>query len=521
MIDALGRAHSAGDVEAARKIAAMIQGAPPQAQPAAAPAEKPGLMASISQAMTGNITFAKAMAQGLPGIGGWTDELAAKAITALHGGDEEQNRRDYMAPVEAMPAGRRTAAELAGGVAGGVGLAAALPATVASIPAALATATGLGAIEGAGRNQDDRAEGALGGAASGLAGGTFGLAAGHLIARGGHALANQIRAAMGRPQNPFTGPVGQGAQQVLRESAETGARVNPGAPALTAAQPLAEQPLMEAAGRSVLAGGGKNAATLAGVGKQIIERGQAEKKAAGELYQSVLGIPAMSAKTRAADVVQAPLVSSQRVQDLLDNNKHVQRAMKRTADNLAFQNIAPTNLARLQAVKADLAAKARTLAKKSSVQSDGVRQAADELDQALADAVPHYREVTERYAKAAAAAQAKKTAGEAMGGKKTFIPIEDKRSLIRMLHNLVSGSVQGAMIRGGVGASVETSGALIRRTQGKIAERIVDILKETDPAKIQAAIAALNKDTTGRPLRPALVFQGPNALAAWQREEQQ
>ena len=88
LIDALDRADAAGDEAAAREIAAMIQGPPgdvtaPITSPqASAPPQDEGFLAQVKNAMVGGVTTSKAMAQGLPGVGTWTDELASKAIAA-------------------------------------------------------------------------------------------------------------------------------------------------------------------------------------------------------------------------------------------------------------------------------------------------------------------------------------------------------------------------------------------------------------------------------------------------------
>jgi len=262
-------------LEDARAFSAEIRrltgqaGAQPQAQ--AAPQQEDGFLAragrSISDAMVGSITTSKAVAQGLPGIGTWTDELAGQAISAIHGGDAEQARKDYMAPVEAMPAGRRLAAELVGGVVGSAPLAG------LGLPASLAAATGLGAASGAGANESDRAKGATAGGITGLAAGVLAPAIGGAASSIGSRVANVARSIMGKPTNPFVGGGSGAAQRTMRESIDNAKRAGFEAPTTDA--PLLAQPAGVPAARRVLNRGETAAADLVGAARGAADESRA------------------------------------------------------------------------------------------------------------------------------------------------------------------------------------------------------------------------------------------------------
>ena len=838
--EALVAAHKAGNREHAAVLARAYEDA--KAKEAAAPAEKPGFVDQMREGLAGSLVTSRAMAQGIPGVGGWTDELYGKLRSMIDGGDAEQHRRDYMAPVEAMPAGRRTAAELVGGVAGGIGLAAALPATVASVPAALATGTFLGAVEGAGRNQDDRAAGALLGTGVGLVGGAAGLAGGHAIAKYGHPVANFLRRIAGKAENPFTGTAGNAARETLLESAERMGNRNPGEGVWTAEAPLGLQRAAAPAAMTVAHGGGKPADRLGAAGAEWMAQGQgqlddvakdvarrgslmategrnaqdvaerviglrgekltkqgddilygAEKalrdratvladegqgkvaSAAGALastgkdvgkqgvrnagrgYQD-LGITPVGVDSTVEDVVQGATLKTARLDALIDGSEDIQRVLAEQGKDLLWQNVPANNVNRLHDIRTSLAHRARAannaadpdralagrLSRLSKEMADAIdealpgykdvaanyrqtiglknardlgygfdsrkitREALDEIPpderaEAIAGMAERFRElispvggdalppntlnstiarlkkrmapvfggdskavdafvatvregseqikasqIAARAAKPALAsadprrlgdelapafpqketldaflktigagqkkvalgkqatsmaggrigtddtmrlrdqmldifegnsaaadsmvkmltdaatnqragksamdlatkgitttkgldkaikplfgdetatvmaavekAISKVNAGMAAGGMSDVPVLEAKKSILRWVHNLVSGSLTGAATRGGIGGVAAITDKMVRRTEGEAAKRIVDVLTEMDPKKIEAILKFMNTDTTGRPLRPLTVFNGPNALAAWQREEQQ
>lgn len=263
--DALVAAHRAGDANHAAVLARAYEEA--KTREASAPAQDEGffdrLGREIKDGMVGGITTSKAMAQGLPGVGTWTDELAGQAISALHGGDAEQARKDYMAPVEAMPAGRRLAAELAGGVVGSA------PMAALSIPAGIATAAGLGAVSGAGANQENRAQGAVAGGLTGLVAGAVAPVVGSVAARYGNRAVNAVRSLLGKETNPFVGPGGQAAQKTIKKSIDLSKRAGFDAPTTDA--PLLAQPAGVPAARRVLNRGEEAAADLIGAAKGVAD----------------------------------------------------------------------------------------------------------------------------------------------------------------------------------------------------------------------------------------------------------
>ena len=337
LIDALDRADAAGDEAAAREIAAMISAS---SQPSApAPQQNEGffdrLGREVKEGLVGNITTSKAMAQGIPGVGTWTDELAGKVITALHGGDEEQNRKDYMAPVEAMPAGRRIAAELAGGVVGGAPLAG------LGVLGGLGAATVLGAASGAGAAAPGgRLLGGAVGAGAGALGGVLAPVIAGVGSSIGHRVANAVRSVAGKPTNPYVGRGGLAAQKTLRESIENSGIVGDAPPVAT--MPLVAQQPAVGASAAVLAGGGKPAATLVGAAKDIA-KDDAALKAAGEAYQTKLGIIPLSTATTPADVATSPTVSSNAISAILAN-KDMAPILRKISRDTAFEGIPENNL---------------------------------------------------------------------------------------------------------------------------------------------------------------------------------
>lgn len=280
--EAMTKAHAMGRMDDARVLAAEYKRltagvASPEATETAAPER--GLAGQVSDSMVGDLTAAKAMAQGLPFVGKWSDEAAGWLSSKIHGGDAEQARKDWMAPVEAMPAGRRMAAELAGGAVGSGVLALAAPAAFATVPAALATGVAEGAVSGAGANAENRGMGTIAGAGLGAVGGVLGTAGAGIISNLGRRVANAVRGAAGAPVSPFVGKGGAAAQKTLRESVENAAARGEAAPVTDV--PLIAQPAGTAAAKRVLAGGGENAARVAGVAREQSEAASEELARAG------------------------------------------------------------------------------------------------------------------------------------------------------------------------------------------------------------------------------------------------
>lgn len=469
----------------------------------------------IKDGLVGGITISKAMAQGLPGIGTWTDELAGQAISAVHGGDAEQARKDYMAPVEAMPAGRRLAAELVGGVVGSAPLAG------LGIPAAIAASTGLGAVSGAGAADGSPGSRLIGGAAGGAAGLAGGVLA-PVVAGTGASLLNRAanigRAALGKPTNPFVGRGGAAAQKMLRQSLENADAM--GVPPPTTAVPLVAQPAGIPAARGVVAGGQKPAAQVVGAAKRIADDNSA-LQAAGELYQSKLGIVPLSTATTPEDIAASPTVRSNAIAAILDN-KDMRPILAKIGRDVRFEGIEPDNLTFLHQAKAMLAERVRQARKSGKVTETAGRLGALEkrLGDAINAAAPGYKDVSSEYAQAAAARAAEKGAAKVAGADQKFVPVDVQGpGLARLAAEFISGSFPGVQTRAAIASGAHLVGAATKAARGAAARKLAAILTERDPDKIAMALQALRSDLTGKPYRWPIMYQGPNALQALAREE--
>ena len=282
--DALMAAHRAGNAEHAAMLARAYQDAKAREAQAAEPATVPqeeGFFdrfgREVKDAMVGNITTAKAVGQGL--TLNWGDEAAGWLMSKIHGGDAEEHRKAYMAPIEAMPAGRRLAAEVAGGVVGGAPLAG------LGIPASVAAATGMGVLSGAGANQEDRFKGAIAGGTAGLVAGAAAPVVSSVIARAAAPVANAGRRLLGMDVNPYVGRGGRAAQRTLRTSVDQANRAGFDAPVTDA--PLLAQPAGIGASRRVLSRGEDAAADLIGAARSVADE---SRSAIGDAAKAVGGI---------------------------------------------------------------------------------------------------------------------------------------------------------------------------------------------------------------------------------------
>lgn len=471
----------------------------------------------VKSAMVGNITTSKAVAQGLPGVGTWTDELAGKVITALHGGDEEQNRRDWMAPVEAMPAGRRFAAELAGGVIGGA------PLGGLGVLRGLAAATALGAASGAGAADGNEPGGRLLGAGIGAGAGAAGGVLAPMVAGAASAIGNRVanvaRSVMGKPTNPYIGRGGLAAQKTLRESVENSGLVGDAPPVTT--MPLVAQKPAAGASAAVLAGGGKPAASLVGAAKAA-SRDDAALKAAGEAYQTRLGIVPLTTATTPQDVLASPTVNSNAISAVL-GNKDMAPILRKIARDPAFDGVPENNLTLLHQAKAMLAERVRAAKKTGKITETAGRlgRLHKQLEDALDAAVPGYKDVSREYAEASATRTAQKEAAKLAGSEKKFVPVEAAGpGIARLLAESVSGSLPGVQVRGAIATSAHAAQAAAKAAKGAQARKLVEILTEKDPEKIAMALRMLREDLTGKQFRWPMMYQGPNALQAWARDEE-
>lgn len=514
LAERLYQKHYAGKIAREDFDAKFLGAVPPPAGGPTDPPQEEGFLArlgrEVSNAMVGNITTSKAMAQGLPGVGGWTDEIAGKVMAAIHGGDAEQHRKDYMAPVEAMPKGRRFAAELAGGVVGSAPLAG------LGIPAAIAASTGLGAVSGAGL-ADGGAPGSrlLGGAVGAGAGALTGVlapvAAGMtagVASRG----ANAIRSLMGRPTNPYIGRGGRGAQEVLRKSIDNAADM--GAPPPTATAPLLAQQPTAAASQSVLAGAGKPAAQLVGAAKEAAADDSA-LKAAGNAYQDRLGIVPLSAATTPDVIAASPSVSSNAISAIL-GNKDMKPILSKIARDTAFEGIPENNLTLLHHAKGMLAERVRQARRAGKVTETAGRlgRLHKQFEDALDAAAPGYKAVNAEYAEAAAARMAQKEAAKLAGSEKKFVPVEAAGpGVSRLLAESISGSLPGVQMRAAIASGAHATQAVAKAARGAEARRLAEILAEKDPDKIAMALRMLRKDMSGKPFRWPLMYQGPTVLS--------
>lgn len=107
---------------------------------------------------------------------------------------------------------------------------------------------------------------------------------------------------------------------------------------------------------------------------------------------------------------------------------------------------------------------------------------------------------------------------ERVGANMTAIPPEKKTRWLDILRNSISGSIPGIQTRGAIAAGSHVERLATAAADRKIAERVVQILAETDQKKIEAAIRLLNKDFSSARLRAAGMLQGQNALDLWREE---
>lgn len=514
LMQALEKAHAAGDVAAAREIAAMISAQPAAAQQPEAQQDEgffDRLGREIKEGMVGGITTSQAMLQGVPG-GTWSDEAAGWIGSKIHGGTPEENQKAYMASVEAMPAGRRLAAELVGGVVGSA------PMAGLGLPASIAAATGLGAVSGAGANSENRAQGAV---AGGLAGLTAGVVAPMVASAGASVLnraANIGRAVLGKAKNPYVGRGGAAAQRMMRQSVENADAM--GMPPPTTAVPLVAQPAGIPAARSVVAGGQKPAAQVVGAAKRIADDNSA-LQAAGELYQSKLGIVPLSTATTPEDIAASPTVRSNAIAAILDN-KDMRPILAKIGRDVRFEGIGPDNLTFLHQAKAMLAERVRQARKSGKVTETAGRLGALEkrLGDAINAAAPGYKDVSSEYAQAAAARAAEKGAAKVAGADQKFVPVDVQGpGLARLAAEFISGSFPGVQTRAAIASGAHLVGAATKAARGAAARKLAAILTERDPDKIAMALQALRSDLTGKPYRWPIMYQGPNALQALAREE--
>lgn len=116
-------------------------------------------------------------------------------------------------------------------------------------------------------------------------------------------------------------------------------------------------------------------------------------------------------------------------------------------------------------------------------------------------------------------AQRRFALAERVGAKMTSIPPEKKSRWLDVLRNSISGSLPGVQPRAAIGGAAHVERLATAAADRKIAERIVKILTETDPAKIDAAIRLLREDFSGSKLRALGMFNAQNARDPFRTEE--
>lgn len=525
--DAMMAAHRAGNATHAAMLAKAYEEAKAREAGPAAPPREEGFLDQVKNAMVGNITTGKAMAQGIPGVGTWTDELAGKVITALHGGDEEQNRKDYTAPVEAMPAGRRFAAELAGGVVGSA------PLGGLGVLRGIGAATALGAASGAGSNQEHRMEGAAAGAAAGALGGVLAPVIAGAGSAVGRRIANGVRSVMGKPTNPYIGRGGLAAQRTLQKSVDNAAKI--GGPQPTPDLPLLAQPAGTGAAVSVLAGGDDPAAAIVGAAKAIAKDDSA-LKGIGSRYADEAGLVPMSGSVRPDDIIRgassaasgATRVTNVRLkspvfEDLMENSPDVKRVYREMAGDIRFLGVPDNNPTKVHYVKTMLAKRLREARKNTKKPEVAGRLEAvhDEWTKEMNRLIPGYADISMDYAKEAGSRTAQKEAVKLAGSEKKFVPVEPPgRTFASILPEFISGSMGGVQMRGTLATTVYAAQSAAKAAKGAQARKLVEILTEKDPKKIEMALRMLRQDLTGKPFRWPMMYQGPSALQAWARDEE-
>lgn len=465
------------------------------------------------------VTGAKALAQGVPFIGPATDNLYAKANSAITGRNEEEVRQEYMAPVEAMNPYVRAGVQVGGGAASmmipGVG-----PLVKYAATRPMGAAPIIGAIEslitGPWRRDNgkpaigDMVEHGVADATVGALGGAGGVAAAKALSLGGQGLENAVRTIRGKPLSPFRGRGAAAAQKRVAEAVRDNAPLTP----VRTDVPLLKQPVGARLGREVFGDGGENAGKVAAAARETMADKSA-MEAAGETFQK-LGIVQLGRRTAPEEVAKSATVSSDRIADIL-GNPDMKKIVERTRRDLRFEGVPnlENNLTFVHEVNVRLA-KAAGKAKPVKAENMQVLRAA--LSDAIDDVAPGYKNALSRYRAAAAETASAREMAKAAGGAAKYIKGEDSGRMFNV-GNTASGTPQGMKFR-----AITNLAAHLTEKMGLSHEKqtnaiIARILQETDPEQIAAMFQAMKKPAGGIPYRPATVFQGNNALLPWRDEE--
>lgn len=106
-----------------------------------------------------------------------------------------------------------------------------------------------------------------------------------------------------------------------------------------------------------------------------------------------------------------------------------------------------------------------------------------------------------------------------VGANMTAIPPEKKARLLDIVRNSISGSIPGVQTRAAISGAAHVERLATQRADKAIAERVVQILTEPDPAKREAAIRLMTKDFSSARLRAAGMFQAQNVMDMFRNEE--
>ena len=108
-----------------------------------------------------------------------------------------------------------------------------------------------------------------------------------------------------------------------------------------------------------------------------------------------------------------------------------------------------------------------------------------------------------------------------VGANMTAIPPEKKARLLDIVRNSISGSIPGVQTRAAISGAAHAERLATQRADKAIAERVVQILTEPDPAKREAAIRLMTKDFSSARLRAAGMFQAQNVMDMFRNQEAQ
>lgn len=534
--------NDAEALEDARAFAAEIRrltgqaGAQPQAQAAPAPqqpAPQPEADTYLSRSVDGIkrmfraaigdrpaqdiATGVKTMAQGLPFVGGYTDNLYAKARSAITGENEEAVRQAYMAPVEQMDPISRTALQVGGGLVSpvlpGVGQAvkaiATKPGWTVPITAALESV-----ISGPGRRDNGRpvvndiVEHALPDAVVGAAGGAAGLTAAEVVSRIVPRAMNMARTFQMKPTDPFVGRGAAKAHARVKAAAEANDPIRTDAPLLA-------QPAGASLGKEVAGYGGPTAKTVRDAAKEIMGDNSRTQQA-GTAFQR-LGIVPVGKLTPPTDIAASPRIASNAVLARM-NHPDMKKIVSGVERDVRFDGIPRDNLTFVHEVQTRLSDASKSMRKDAPAKAKNIDALRAFFVNDIEAALPGYKDALGEYRDAARATSAAQDMAKAAGGGAKFVKSEVHARVPNPGEN-VSGSVAGAATR-----SMFNYGSLLAEMAGlsntkRSNEIIARILTERDPEQIAMMVRMLSKPHGNKSVRSGLVYQSNNALTPWRSEE--